>query len=174
MLRDPRSVFYEVQRVREQGLMKVVLPAGLFLIAFFAYAMIRQLVLGEPFGDAPMSNRFLAVFGSAYIMLGVFLVWLYFSGKLITEVRSEGLFVRFYPFHRRARHVRFGDIEKCEVLTYRPIRDFGGWGIRAGRMGRAYNVSGNRGAYLTMKSGRRLLVGSQRADTLVGAITSYM
>lgn len=154
--------------------MVLVIPAGLFLIAFFAWGMIQQLALGEPFGNDPMSNRFLAVFGSAYILLGGFLLWLYFAGRLITEVRPEGLFFRFHPVQRRDRHIRFDDIERCEALTYRPIRDFRGWGIRFGRLGRAYNVSGNRGAYLTMKSGRRLLIGSQKTDTLVEAITSFM
>ena len=174
MTRDPQALFQEVQYFREQRLMLLALPAGLFLIVFFGWAMIRQLIVGEPFGNQPMGDRSLAVFGMLYILLGALLVWLYFVGKLITEVRPQGLFVRFHPIHRRERHIRFGDIDKCEALTYRPIRDFGGWGIRAGRLGRAYNVSGNRGAYLTMKNGRRLLIGSQRTDTLVEAIRSLM
>jgi hypothetical protein len=170
--RNPNAVFYEVQYLREQRLFGLVVPAGLFLIGFFGYAIVKQLILGEPFGDDPMSDRFLAVAGPLYILLGGLLLWLYFGGNLTTEVRPDGLYVRLYPIHRSYRHIGLEVIEKCEVLTYRAIRDFGGWGIRAGRKGRAYNVFGNKGAYLTFKDGKRLLIGSQKAESLVEAILS--
>jgi hypothetical protein len=172
--RSPNAVFYEVQRLRQQALMAIVLPAGLFLVGFFVYAIIEQLVLGRPFGDQPMPDGVLLVMGPLYILLGGLLIWLYFGGKLITEVRPDGLFVRFYPLHRRFQHFRPDAIESCESLTYRPIRDFGGWGIRRGGKGRAYNVSGNRGAYLAFKDGKRLLIGSQKPDMLADAIRSIM
>jgi hypothetical protein len=56
------------------------------------------------------------------------------------------------------------------VQTYRPIRDYGGWGIRYGRGGKAYNVSGNRGVMLELSDGQKLLIGSQRPEELANAI----
>jgi hypothetical protein len=50
------------------------------------------------------------------------------------------------------------------------LRDYGGWGIRKGRSGWAYNVSGDRGVRLTYTDGETLLIGSQRADELAKAI----
>ena len=172
MKRSPNAVFCEVQHFRQQLLMAIILPAGLFLIGFFVYAMVEQLVRGRPFGDHPMPDGVLLVMGPLYILLGLLLLWLYFVGKLITEVRPDGLFVQLYPLHRHFRHIRTDAIESCEVLTYRPIRDFGGWGIRCGLKGRAYNVSGNRGAYLTFNDGKRLLIGSQKPEMLVEAVRS--
>jgi hypothetical protein len=170
--RSPNAIFYEVQYLRRQRFLIILVPAALFMIGFFAYAMVRQLIHGEPFGDDPMSDLALAIMGPFYILMGAAMLWLYFKSRLVTEVRPDGLFVRFYPFHRRFQHIRPADIEKCEVLTYRPIRDYGGWGIRRGVKGVAYNVAGNRGAHLVLKSGKKVLVGSQKAQMLVDAIAS--
>ena len=63
-------------------------------------------------------------------------------------------------------------LKKYEVQTYRPIRDYGGWGIRYGRGGKAYNVSGNRGVMLELSDGQKLLIGSQKPDDLANAISS--
>ena len=152
MGKSPNAVFYEVQHLRQQLVMVITLPSGLFLIGFFVYAMVQQLIHGRPFGDHPMPDGVLAVMGPLYILLGILLLWLYFGGKLVTEVRPDGLFVRFFPLHRRTQHIRTDEIESCEVMTYRPIRDFGGWGIRRGPKGRAYNVS--RGIFRRQQSRR--------------------
>jgi len=172
MSRSPDALFYEVQHFREQRLALLLPPAALFMIVFFAYTMFQQLVRGQPVGDEPMSDTMLVIMGPFYILLGSFFLWLYLGGKLTTEVRPTGVFVRFFPIHRSSRQFHPETIESCEVLTYRPIRDFGGWGIRRGVKGRAYNVSGNQGAYLTMRDGKRLLIGSQKSQMLVEAINS--
>lgn len=174
MDRSPNAIFYEVQNLREQRLMVLIVPAGLFLIGFFVYTMVQQLILGNPVGDKPMSDLFLLISGILYIFLGAFFLWVYFYSRLIIEVRPDGVYVRFHPFHRSFRHIPPASLEKYEVLTYRPIRDFGGFGIRMGPKGRAYNVSGNRGVYLTLKNGRRLLIGSQEAESMVDAIASIV
>ena len=75
------------------------------------------------------------------------------------------------PFHLGRRRFAFDDIASCEARTYRPLLEYGGWGIRWGPSGRAYNVKGNRGVQLVLSSGKRLLVGSQKAEELATAIT---
>ena len=99
--------------------------------------------------------------------------------KLIIEVRPDGLCFRFAPFHRSFRRIPLDKIEHFEAVKYSPIGEFGGWGLRRGwRGGRAYNVSGNRGVRLSLSepaggiSGRKLLLGSQRAEELAAAIES--
>lgn len=88
---------------------------------------------------------------------------------LSTEVRPDGLHVRFWPLVRH-RHLRPDEIVEATARTYRPIAEYGGWGLRFGRLGTAYNASGNRGVQLSLADGRRLLIGSQRADELAAAI----
>ena len=94
--------------------------------------------------------------------------------KLETEVRSDGLYVRFFPIHIHFKKFTAEDLSEYYARTYRPILEYGGWGIRFGKGGRAYNISGNKGAQLVLKSGKRLLIGSQRPDELAEAIGSVM
>jgi hypothetical protein len=88
------------------------------------------------------------------------------------EVRDAALFVRFFPFIR-SRLVPYSEIRVCASRTYRPIAEYGGWGVRFGRHGKAYNVSGNRGVQLELASGEKLLLGSQRAESLCAAIEAH-
>ncbi len=96
--------------------------------------------------------------------------WLMYAAHLETEVRPSGLFVQFFPFHLSFRRIDLQNLAKVEATEYRPIRDYGGWGIRYGPAGKAYNVSGNRGVKLTFRSGTDLLIGSQRPEELAEAI----
>ncbi len=50
------------------------------------------------------------------------------------------------------------------------LREYGGWGVKYGRAGKAYNVSGNRSVQLKLSSGKGLLIGSQRPEELAQAI----
>ncbi len=168
----PAASFHEEQQLRERTIALMLPVGGVLMIVFFAYAMFQQLVVGKPFGGDPMSDTVLFFFGLFYVLLGLALILLFYKGRLITEVRPDGLFVKFDPFHRHFKHYRVDDLAECEAVTYRPIRDFGGWGIRVGRGGWAYNVSGNRGVQLRFKSGKRLMIGSKRPEALLEAIQS--
>lgn len=92
--------------------------------------------------------------------------------RLETEVRGDGLYVRFFPFHRGFKRFTRGDLQEHYACQYRPVREYGGWGIRYGAKGKAYNVSGKEGVQLVLGSGKRLLIGSQRAQELADAIDS--
>ena len=174
MERSPNAIFTEVQFVREHVLAKLLFPAGVFIIGYFLWAAYVQLVRGEPFGDQPMGDRALAVTGLLYILLGVFFIYVFLHSRLITEVLPDGVAYRFIPFHRRFKRIYMSDVDKYWARDYKPVREYGGWGMRVGLggVGRAYNVSGSRGVQFVFKDGKRLLIGSQRADQMVSAIDS--
>jgi hypothetical protein len=121
-----------------------------------------------------MSDTALAVTGTLLIVLEIGIVAMFAAMKLITEVRSDGLYIRFLPFHLSFRRIPLEDMAGFEARMYRPIREYGGWGIRFGRGGRAYNVSGNRGVRIDYANGKHILIGSQRADELAAAIGSVL
>ena len=68
----------------------------------------------------------------------------------------------------------FDSIEKAEAHSYSPLRDYGGWGIRYGGKGKAYNVSGNKGVLLMLKDGKNVLIGSQNHEGLCSAINERL
>jgi hypothetical protein len=91
-----------------------------------------------------------------------------FGVRLVTEVRDGALYVRLAPLP--FRRIPLETIRSAEVRTYRPLAEFGGWGIRHGWQGMAYNARGNRGVQLVLANGRRVLVGSQTPEGLLAAL----
>ena len=91
--------------------------------------------------------------------------------RMTTEVTPTDVRVWFgwVPTYRRI--VPIVDVHRVEVVTFRPIADYGFWGIRAGRDGtRALIARGNRGVRLELADGSVLLIGSQRPETLAQAL----
>jgi hypothetical protein len=90
---------------------------------------------------------------------------------MTTEVTPTDLRVWFgwIPTYRRL--VPVDTVRSVEVVTYRPIADYGFWGIRSGRDGeRALIARGNRGVRLELTDGSKLLIGSQKPELLAAAI----
>jgi hypothetical protein len=89
-------------------------------------------------------------------------------GRLAVRVGPGALEVRFAPFVRRRVPLR--EVVSWQAVTYRPVRDYGGWGIRWRPGGWAYTVSGERGVRIRLRDGGELLVGSRRPEELADAI----
>ena len=142
------------------------------LIVIFVYGMYVQLYLGQPWGDRPMSDAALTITATLSFLLTAGIALLFYVLKLVTRVDRDGVHVRFYPL--TSRRIPFDDLIACHARTYRPIREYGGWGIRFSRKGMAYNVSGNQGVQLELRQGRPLLIGSQHADVLANTIDQYL
>ena len=88
--------------------------------------------------------------------------------KLETLIDTNGISVRFFPFHLKKKHFNWDQLESCSIRTYKPVIEYGGWGIRKTFSGKgtAYNVKGKVGLQLVFKSGDRLLIGTQKAEEL--------
>ena len=106
---------------------------------------------------------------AVYVALPVMLVVGFL--RMTTEVTPTDLRVWFgwLPTYRRI--VPVGTIVRLEVVSYRPLADYWGWGIRSGRDGeRVLNARGNRGVRIELSDGTRLLIGSQRPEVLAVAL----
>ena len=156
-------LYHETQHFRQVWLWLLVLGiSGVTL-----YAMVQQLIPGTPFGDNPASDTVLVII---VIVFGFIFPVFFYIVNLTTEVRDDGLYYRFFPFHLTFRKIAWEDIKSCEARTYSPLREYGGWGIRWGAKGKAYNTAGNRGVQLELTNGSRILIGSRRSEELADAI----
>lgn len=135
-----------------------------------AWGLVQQIIFRKPFGNHPTSDMGLVL--SAALVVGIMALSLgvMLSMRLVTMVRRDGLYLRFAPLHRKYRVIPWKEIARAESMVYRPLLDYGGWGIKYGRKGKVYNVRGNQGVLLTFGDGKTLMVGSQRADELAAAI----
>jgi hypothetical protein len=105
------------------------------------------------------------------IGLGLLMLFFIFLLHMTTAVTHANVHVWFgwMPYYRRSLVI--GAIRSVDVVTYRPIRDFGFWGIRSGRDGeRALIARGNRGVRIELSDGSKLLIGSQQPELLAAAI----
>lgn len=168
------TMFREVQRFRQGFLWATLIPLLVLLGTGFIYGLLVRSRIVEPLHGLHVDHPVLAVSLGVLTALFGTAVLFFLIAKLIVEVREDGLFFLFSPFHRSFEKVPAERIVSFEALTYRPVREYGGWGIRGGARGRAYNVSGNRGVRLELTDGTRLLIGSQQADTFAAALTRML
>jgi hypothetical protein len=119
---------------------------------------------------SPEATRPRAAIWFMFIAVGVLTPALFFSMRLIVTVNRRELGIRMWPLYRRT--VAIGDIKTVEAVTFRPILEFGGWGVRYSMRRKAwgYTVSGKEGVQMELSNGKRILVGSEQNNRLAAAI----
>jgi hypothetical protein len=95
-------------------------------------------------------------------------ILLFVYGGLETRIDETGVRFRYRPFHRSFHVLRWEEIASAEVRKYKPLAEYGGWGLKSAVFGQdhAFNVAGNMGLQLVLASGKRILVGTQQAEKL--------
>ena len=101
-----------------------------------------------------------------YVLICIAIPLIFYFFELRTFVTKEGLHYQFFPFHLKKHLIKLDEIEKIEALQYKPLGDYGGWGIRYGFKGKAYNVSGNKGVKVHLTNKKNILFGSQKYNGL--------
>jgi hypothetical protein len=110
------------------------------------------------------------------VILGHFLWLVYFrlvTVRLVTLVGPDDVTVGMRGLWRE-RHIPLKEIKTAKVVTYDAARDYGGYGIRTTRRGKAYIAGGDRGVRLELVKGGAVLVGSARPEELLAAINRHV
>ncbi|MFP3124326.1 hypothetical protein OH784_16495 [Ectobacillus funiculus] len=139
----------------------------IFLISgFIWYGWIQQTFFKISFGDKPMSNAELLLGSLLGLALSIFFIML----RLVTEVKEEGIIVRFTPL--RSRYIPYTRISGMEVISYH-LLSYGGLGLRwTPYKGWAYIMGSMRGIKLQFADGEELLIGSKDPERLLQLIES--
>lgn len=153
-----KALFKESQKFRQKWVVAVV--AIPLLIA--VWGIIQQLILNKPFGNNPAPDLALILFFVVPLLLLAF----YFTLTLHTRIDRQGIRYRFAPVHRKEHLIKWEAIDKVFVRQYKPIAEYGGWGFRRGRSGRALNTRGKMGLQIIFKDGKKLLIGTQKPEEL--------
>lgn len=155
---ETRALFTEKQRFNQWWIWVILIGINGIMI----YGLIQQIVFKKPFGDNPASDSGI-IFGAfmCSLILAVFL-----SFSLETRIYKGGIAVRFFPLQLKTRYFAFDDIASMEIREYKPIMEYGGWGIRGFGSNRALNVRGKIGLQLLFKNGQKLLIGTQKGEEL--------
>lgn len=103
------------------------------------------------------------------------LIALFLLANLTTLIDEKGIYIRFFPFHTRFILYPWENITLAKIITYSPIKDFGGWGIRYGMNStKAFNVKGTNGLYIELQSGKKRMIGTQRPEEIEILLATYL
>ncbi|MFZ4399012.1 MAG: hypothetical protein ACOYO1_03170 [Bacteroidales bacterium] len=156
-----KTIYYsEVQKVSNKWIWLLI--ATLFII--FSYGFIEELILQHPFEKNNIQIWTLGLLAILTLCLLLFVCII----KLSFQIDEDGIHFRFYPFHFKVYTIIWEDIETIHIRKYKPIIEYGGWGIRTISFTKniAYNISGNIGLQIELKKGKKILIGTQNPEEL--------
>ena len=168
-------LFTERQRFRQWWLWLILLSInGFFLFTLFQSFLAVERAGGFSDGfswsESPMNEPSLWIAAAVTTCLTLFFAFL----RLDTTIKKDGIYVRFFPFHRNSRFYSWDTLTKSFIRQYSPIAEFGGWGLRLGGLGKvkAYNIAGDMGLQLEFSNHSKLLIGTNKPKEMEKAIAS--
>lgn len=145
--------FREKQYFRKWWLWPLV--GGIF--SFFIYAIIQQVLLGNPVGDQPMTDLGLVLSAllSFILLFGVVMI------RLETYIDQEQIKARLFPLWKKSS--TWDEIKEAQMVRYGLM----GYGLRLSRkFGTVLNLGTQEGLYLEFKDGEKLTIGSKKVEEL--------
>ncbi|MCL6220818.1 hypothetical protein [Zunongwangia pacifica] len=152
-------VFKEEQQFTQWWVIAICLIAGISIL--LNLARLQDLSENIPTGKLVSSSLGLIV------CAGIFFV------KMHTKIDKSGIQVWFSPFKFTKKSLHWEELETVHTRKYRPVSEFGGWGVRVFRQHKAYNVKGDQGIQLKTKEGKFFLIGTQQPHKVDRIINRY-
>ena len=158
-----KVLYKEVQWFRQNVVWAILL---LIPVVVFGSILVYQLATGTGVGDRPMSNRALALLGTAVFIPSVLA---FFRVKLTTIIDEEKIQYGWNMPTPEPNIIMLKDIKEWAVIKY----DFVGYGYRISkRYGTVHNLIGNRGLFIETFNGERVLIGTQNLRELKTLVES--
>ena len=151
-------------------------------------------------GKKPVRDFFKVIMGLFIVFLAFNLIWhkgsmneltaVLFSGllisafvsivvnvKMITQIRTDGIFVRFPPFQPSFEKYSWEDIQEVYVRDFDAMNEyskwgvrFGTWGVKFGASGKGYILWGNKGLQIVLRNSLKILVSTQRPEEIANVL----
>jgi hypothetical protein len=157
------TLFTEKQRFKHRWLCLILLGPAVLA----GYGVITQVVFGNQFGNKPSNNLELLLVSGLTLLITISITFLIISLSLETLISKDGIYVKFFPFHFSFRYYPWEHVHKSYVRQYKPIQEYGGWGLRGLGKNKAFSVSGNQGLQLELEENRRLLIGTKKPNEII-------
>ena len=151
--------YYEEQRFTQKWIL-VLQWLLLLLFAGIGFLLVYQQKTGVLTAVIP--------FGLVCLIVVLFRIV-----RLQVEICEDEIRYRFYPFHRRFRVIAKAEVSSISVRTYDPLGEYGGRGIRYGRKGMAYTITGNYGIGIITKTGKEILLGTGQPGEVAEALKQH-
>jgi hypothetical protein len=159
------SSFIEIQRFNKWWHYMFMLLPFVF-ISCMSYLILNDLIETNDGEKHPVLLILLII---SSVLAGY---WFY-SMKLITYIDANGIEVNYKSIPFAYRKISWDEIENIETVTYSPLWEYGGWGVRWSANGWCYNVRGKKGIKIIYKNKDVFLIGTQEPESIKQLIQNY-
>ena len=145
------NIYKESQRMFDSTFNKIIIVLVVVLLGKITYNAFQ--------------DEFTFATGISIAIL-ILCILLFVVFRVNTAISQENIHIRISPFNVYNKTIYWNEIRKVEVVTYSALKEYGGWGYRVRKNGKAINPSGNKGLKIHFKDGSHLLVGTRKAEEM--------
>ena len=157
-------IFKEEQTYRGTWVMYLILMLELPTLILVSVVMFTSDTADKQEGMIVLT----AVFSVMALVMG-----LIFNIKLETRVDEKGIHYKYFPFVKW-RLIENHEIREAGVISFSPLTDHGGWGIKGNKTRKAYTVIGDSGLSIDLGEKKKILIGTQKPKELSEFIENWM
>ncbi|MGZ8557983.1 MAG: hypothetical protein ACXWWC_06620 [Chitinophagaceae bacterium] len=102
---------------------------------------------------------------------------IFISIKMVTQIRNDGIYVRFPPFQPSFERYSWDNIQELYIREFDAISEysswgirFGAWGVKFGISGKGYILWGNKGVQIVLHDNSKILISTQRPDEIANVL----
>ncbi|MBN2136153.1 MAG: hypothetical protein JW737_10505 [Acidobacteria bacterium] len=166
---NPDIFEYESHKFNKPAISALMLIISIFIIGFFAYAVYRQLFLGQEFGTRPLDDTLLVILALFFTGLILLIDYIIFTMKMVLEVRRDKLILNLSIMAERI--IKYDRIESVDISDNHHRINPGGFAYKVGIRERSYNIPGTKDyLIIRLKDGLTLSVSSNKPESLLNAI----
>ncbi|WP_183575964.1 hypothetical protein HDF18_18910 [Mucilaginibacter sp. X5P1] len=143
----------------------VLMVAAMLSTIFFGVFCVIQIVLGKPVGNHPAPDALLIVFFVVSVAT-IFLAW---YQKLVFIITEDELHISF-GILTSSKTIKMSDVKNISTRKYNAMKEFWGWGVRFRKNITCFTVSGSDAVEIELKSGEKLLVGTQKMTEVAAVV----
>lgn len=167
------SELFKEEQHFEPFLIWIVVGLGVIpMSSILGWGVYTQIILGQPWGDNPMSDVGLLLITLLVFALLVGIIMLLTKSTLQSEVTKWGVRYRFPPFIPGWKEILKQDLNEYRIRKYTIFR---GYGVRWGLDGvKTLNVKGTQGIEFHYGKKKRLLIGTQHPQEFINALDKMM
>jgi hypothetical protein len=159
--------FEERQSFTQWWLWLIAGTTTLCIDGAFMYAIFQQLILGVPLGQKPLEDEGLLILGVVVITASTGMLLLFFNSVLEVRIDKRAIEYRYAPLIRSWRRIEATDIRSARARRYYLT----GYGVKRDLEGtRLLTVKGTHGVELSLISGTRMMIGTQKPEQFLAAV----
>jgi hypothetical protein len=133
-----------------------------WLVAMIPVSLFLYTRLANPHEVEPFDWFGLIIAGGVALLLYVI--------KLKVNINTEGISFQFPPFHNKPNLLPWRNIKSIELMRINPLKEFGGWGLRYGKLGTAYTTRGRYILHIEKTEGQAINLTIAQPEEFIKAI----